>query len=115
VTVIPNLTGSVGWIEKRVCRAIFDLHVPLNRRALRVAHEDTGLSVRTCRYFMGGGFSSLNFSCRSESRLYPLIRRFPGTMSIPFWFLDRKGGDIRPNRLTSPYVVCLAMKSGPPD
>lgn len=109
ISVIPNLTGNVGWIQKRMCRSIYDVHVLLDRRALRVAHQRAGLNVLSSRYFQNG-FSSLNLSCRSESWLYPVISRLPTALSMPFWMLDRIKASVRANRLTSPYIICLAQK-----
>jgi 2-polyprenyl-3-methyl-5-hydroxy-6-metoxy-1,4-benzoquinol methylase len=110
VSFIPNLVGAVGWLQKRLCRSIFDVHVPLDCHALRQAHEHAGLEVLACRYFLGGGFTTLNLSCRRGSRFYSATRRVPRALSIPFTFLDQFGVNVKPNRLTSPYVICLAQK-----
>jgi 2-polyprenyl-3-methyl-5-hydroxy-6-metoxy-1,4-benzoquinol methylase len=108
ITSVPNLIGVVGAIQKRVCRAVYDVHVLLDRAALAAAHERSGLTVLSCRYFMRGDFSVMNLSCWSERRLYGLLRLVPLGISLPLWALERFGIAPRPNRLTSPYVICLA-------
>ena len=111
ITVVPNLRGVGGFLQKRLCRAIYDVHVRLDRQALRAAHERAGLSVRTSRYFVSGGFVNMNMSCWSEHGLYEAIRRLPTALSMPFLLLERMKVRIRPNRLTSPYLLCLAEKT----
>jgi 2-polyprenyl-3-methyl-5-hydroxy-6-metoxy-1,4-benzoquinol methylase len=108
ITSVPNLVGVVGSIQKRVCRSVFDVHVLLDRKALRAAHEEAGLSVLSCDYYMSGDFSVMNLSCWSESRLYGMLRLIPLGLSLPLWFMERTGAALRPNRLTSPYLICLA-------
>jgi 2-polyprenyl-3-methyl-5-hydroxy-6-metoxy-1,4-benzoquinol methylase len=110
ITIVPNLSGVGGVLQKRLCRAIYDVHMRLDRRSLRAAHEASGLSVRACRYFIGGGFTTMNMSCRSGSRHYWAFSRIPTTLAMPFLLLERLNVRVRPNRLTSPYLICLAQR-----
>ena len=110
ITSIPNLVGGVGWIQRRVCRSIYDMHVPLDREALRTAHERAGLSVRSCDYLVSGDLSVMNLSCWSGSRFYGTMLRLSFMASLAAWFLDEKNLMIRPNRWTSRYVICSARK-----
>jgi SAM-dependent methyltransferase len=111
ITVVPNLRGVGGFLQKRLCRAIYDVHVRLDRQSLRAAHERAGLSVRTSRYFVSGGFTTMNMSCWSESRFYETISRLPVALTMPFLLLESINVRIRANRLTSPYLICLAQKT----
>jgi 2-polyprenyl-3-methyl-5-hydroxy-6-metoxy-1,4-benzoquinol methylase len=44
-TMIPNIAGIIGHIQKPVDRAVYDIHVPLTREALIRAHEKAGMSI----------------------------------------------------------------------
>jgi SAM-dependent methyltransferase len=108
ITVIPNLAGAVGWIQRRVCRAIYDVHVPLDREELRDAHEAAGLSVVRCDYFQGADLTAVNLACWSGRWFYPALTRLVFAGSLLMWALDEKGRWLRPSRLASRYVVCSA-------
>jgi 2-polyprenyl-3-methyl-5-hydroxy-6-metoxy-1,4-benzoquinol methylase len=111
ITVIPNVTGLLGQIENHLCPSIFEVHKLLDRESLCAANEAAGLLVASCEYFLVGGFSIINLSCWKERFFYKAIRLLPMGLSLPFWQLDRKGSPFRPNRITSPYIVCLARKN----
>jgi 2-polyprenyl-3-methyl-5-hydroxy-6-metoxy-1,4-benzoquinol methylase len=111
LTLVPNLAGVAGIIQKYLCRRIYDTHVVLDRDALAAIHRDAGLEVRSCEYFMGVNWAVVNLSC--------LPRCLPGLavgvqlgLSAPFWLIERMGMHIPPNRVTSPYVLCVASIAG---
>lgn len=110
ITNIPNMVGGIGWLQKHLCRSIYDVHMPLDRRALLSAHQRAKLSVQSCKYFLGVHWGVANLTCWSNSYLYPIIRLLPFGLSIPFWFFEEKGLRIKPNRFTSPYMICAARK-----
>lgn len=109
ITVIPNLAGIIGAIQKRLGRTIYVVHVPMDKRTLRGAHQRAGLSVQTCGYFLGINWGVLNFSDWRNYYLRWIARGLQSFASRFFWLLERMGLRIRPNRLTSPYIVCLAQ------
>lgn len=108
-SMIPNLVGGTGWLQKHLCRSVYDVHKLLDREMLQHAHEQAGLTVQSCDYFMSGGLSTLNLSCWSDSRLYPVLRLMPLGISLPVWFLEDNRVKLKPNRFTSPGIVCLAQ------
>lgn len=113
VTSIPNLAGLTGWIQKRFGRAIYDIHVPLDRDALDMAHRRAGLRVRACGYFMSANFGVLNFSDWPAGFARGAATKLLSAITLLIWELESRGLRIRPNKLTSPYVVCIATK--PPE
>lgn len=115
ITVIPNLAGWMGRMQKHLDRKIYDIHVPLDREDLRVAHEMAGLDVSSCDYFLLLNLGILNFTRFSIGwpRLWPFAWRFRAILDriarlseSCFPFL------CHPNRWTSPYIVCVADKPG---
>lgn len=110
ITVIPNLVGVVGWVQRRVCRSIYDIHVPLDREGLRRAHEVAGLSVLTCDYFLGADLAAVNFACWSKRWFHPIVIRLAAYASLPLWALDERGLTFKPGRSNSRYVICSARK-----
>lgn len=111
ISVVPNMTGFMGFLQRRAERSIFDLHVPLDHTDLAEAHRAAGLDVLAARFILPTSFLVLNFGARERSALRPLIAGAKIAASLPFWTLDRIG--LWPaNSVTSPYVFCLARKPG---
>ncbi|MEP6776434.1 MAG: hypothetical protein ABJA50_12635, partial [Chloroflexota bacterium] len=102
--------GMPGWIQKRVGRAIYDIHVPLDKNALVLAHRQAGLHVRSCIYFMSANLSVLNFADWPGGLARRIVVKLQSAVTLFIWTLELGGLKLRPNKLTSPYVVCLATK-----
>ena len=66
VTVAPNMTRAVGWLQKLVDREVYDVHVPLDVKRLAEAHAECGLSVVRAEYLGIVNWSVVNFDGRSD-------------------------------------------------
>jgi len=112
ITNIPNLLGAVGGFQLMVDDEIFRTHVLLSPEDLKIAHEAAGLNVVSCRYFLAAHFGVVNTDSltqgRPASRLLAVAAK--AVLSLPVWILEPIVPWIRPNRLTSPYIHCLAKK-----
>jgi cyclopropane fatty-acyl-phospholipid synthase-like methyltransferase len=112
VTVIPNLGGSlIALIQRFVNRPVFDVHVPLDRRQLAEAHRAAGLDLRSCGYFLGVNWNVVNITTWQNATLRRQVMRGLSGMSKAAWWLEARGLRLRPNRLTSPYVVAIARST----
>jgi len=111
LTLIPNLAGVAGTMQKYLCRRIYDLHVVIEPDALAAFHRDAGLEVRHCDYFIAVNWAVVNLSCL-PSYLHRLAVGVQFGLSVPFWLAERVRVRIRPNRATSPYVLCVANMAG---
>jgi 2-polyprenyl-3-methyl-5-hydroxy-6-metoxy-1,4-benzoquinol methylase len=109
ITSVPNMIGSVGWLQKRLCRSIYDVHVPLDRENLRAAHERSGLTVRSCDYFLGADLSVVNLSCWKGRRVYVPLLKLANLVSLGLWILDERQLSLKPNRWNSRYIFCTAV------
>lgn len=110
VTIIPNLTGILGTLQKVINRPAFNVHVPINRDALRQAHEEAGLTVSFCDYFLFGGFTIINLENLRSTPAYNTAVRLRSLLSKVAWRAEGRASWLEPNRWTSPYVVCIATK-----
>ncbi len=111
ITVILNMNGLVGWLQKTLGREVFDVHVPLSREELRRAHEVAGLEVLNCGYFCFLNFGVLNLNQIRRSLLGLWASRALNGISAATWLLERFGLRLAANRVTSPYVVCVSTKT----
>jgi 2-polyprenyl-3-methyl-5-hydroxy-6-metoxy-1,4-benzoquinol methylase len=110
VTVIPNMNGLVGRLQKWLGREVYEVHVPLDARKLQQAHEVAGLKVLRCEYFCFLNFGVLNLNRIRQSFLGLWFSRTLNAISAATWMLERIGVGLPANRITSPYVICVSTK-----
>jgi cyclopropane fatty-acyl-phospholipid synthase-like methyltransferase len=113
VTVIPNMNGIVGRLQKWLEREVYDVHVPLDAKALRRAHEVAGLNVLRCEYFCFLNFGVLSLNRLRQSFPGLWLSRALNAISAATWVLERIGIGFPANKMTSPYVVCVSTKTSP--
>ena len=110
ITMIPNLAGTVGWLQRHLDRRIYDIHVVLDDRQLTDAHRRAGFEVVDCRYIVCSNFGVLTLNRRSN-RFFHLKQLFRTAMmgaSVASWVVDRHILPLPATRLLSPYIICAA-------
>lgn len=110
LTVIPNLVGVIGALQRTLGREVYDKHVPLGRDALARAHRDAGLVVARATWFQATNFSVLNLPAAgrgSTAMRYGLCQA-----SRVAWWLEERGLPLPATRVFAPYVACIAQKPG---
>jgi 2-polyprenyl-3-methyl-5-hydroxy-6-metoxy-1,4-benzoquinol methylase len=111
ITVVPNMHGMVGMLQRLIDPAVYGVHVPLSPAVLAEAHRACGLSVLRAEHFMTANFSVVNFS-GPRARVPPGIGlRLASWSSKLIWALERAGVPEFPNRWTSPYVVVVGQRA----
>lgn len=108
LTLVPNMNGACGFLQRLINPDIYGLHVPLTPDELSDAHRSAGLDVMSSSYFMSVNFSVVNTTGgRIPQSLAVRSLWWPTKL---LWSLERIGLKFPPNRLTSPYVAVLAKK-----
>lgn len=110
MTLVPNMRGSVGWVQKLVDPGVYNVHVPLSPDDLAAAHRECGLEVLQAGHLMTACYGVVNFSgkdCRVNERLG---LRLASCVSKTVWLLESAGMPSFPNAVTSPYVYVIAQK-----
>lgn len=110
VTVIPNMNGLVGGLQKWLGREVYDVHVPLDAQTLRRAHEAAGLDVMRCEYFCFLHLGVVNLNRIRQSFLGLWFSRGLNAISAATWILEKMGIRLPANRMTSPYVICVSTR-----
>lgn len=114
ITSIPNLVGLIGSIQRLINRPVFDVHVALPREALKTAHVSSGLEVLQCDYFLSTNFGVNNLTGLPPETVATYLKKALLVMltrvSMAVWLYERKFGALGVNRITSPYINCLARK-----
>lgn len=114
ITIIPNMVGLIGWIQKLINRPIFDIHVLLDSHRLAESHKLSRLEVLECSYFMSTHFGVCNLNGIKTGSIEWFIKKiillFLTSISVAIWYFEIKFKRLRPNRITSPYICCVALK-----
>lgn len=109
VTIIPNLTGLIGFLQRFLGRQIYDKHIVLRSDQLRAAHEAAGLTVLDCHYLLSANFAIMNHPAIRPMLLNKAIRGMLIAATLAVWLLEYVV-TIPPSRLLSPYVACVASR-----
>ena len=112
ITIIPNMRGLPGYLQKHFGRQIYDLHVPLSREELADANMKAGLVVRQCDYFFGLNWGVLVLPDWRNNVLTRPLCQCLSLISYTYWWFERKGFRIPPNEWTSPYLVNVSFRNG---
>lgn len=114
ITIIPNMTGAIGWLQKICNRPVFDIHVPITAEQLQKAHEKVGLKVMYSRYFLSTGFGIVNTNGLDQKLILTrgkknLLRGLEGASAL-FWCIENIFFQFPATRVFSPFVICVAEK-----
>ena len=111
ITIIPNMTGVPGTLQKFLNQPVYDKHIPLDRTGLAVAHQAAGLRIVDAGYLFSTNFGVLNLtgvptgtaSWAAKRLLMAALAR----MSLLGWQLEPVLPAVQ---LFAAYVYCVADK-----
>jgi SAM-dependent methyltransferase len=104
VTVIPNMNGLVGWLQKSFNRAVYDIHIPYRKEDLLQAHEKAGYTTLFCDYFGTYQGGVVNLSGHPREKVWQKILAAPGK---PMHLLETILGKRLDGVFHSPYVIYI--------
>jgi SAM-dependent methyltransferase len=110
ITVIPNMAGIIGTIQKWAAPEVYDVHVPLTNESLANAHQSTALTLVNSAYFMSINLSVVNSGKFSDSPYNNLFRRILSAPSKVIWILEKFGLTIPTTATFSPYIIATGQK-----
>lgn len=117
-TNIPNMRGTTGFAQKMLNRAVYDIHVPLTPTQMGDAHEQAGLHVLKCNYFLSSNFGVVNLGESHWKNLgwwsKKVILALLARVSMGVWLFEKLVGCLPVSRTFSPYVNCIAIKPSIP-
>lgn len=116
LTMIPNMRGLPGMIQKALNRKVYEAHVPLTPERLRDAHIRAGLTVAEARYVLSTNFGVVNLVGLDPKRLSTRLKRLTlqvlNLFSATIWTIERiVRRELPASRLLSPYVLVMARRA----
>jgi len=115
LTLIPNMRGAVGALQKMLSRKIYDIHVPLSAADLARSHVEAGLSLQAGGYLLPAHFGVCNPGTHlngggMSSRGRDLAYRGAIAFSTALLGVHEKIVPLPASELLSPYAFVLATK-----
>jgi len=110
ITFVPNLTGALGRYQRLLDRKLYEAHVPLSAEALAQAHREAGLEVESALYLLPFGLEVTGIETWGWGAANLAVKVVNTAVTRAVRFMDDRIIRLKPNRWTSPYVVCVARK-----
>ncbi len=110
ITLVPNMTGPPGWLQRLFDRPLYEKHMPLSREQLAGAHHTAGLEIVDAQYVLLAHLGVIQFGALEHLLGSHILQVVKIALSAPLWALGPWLG-LWPNRWTSPFVMCLARKA----
>ena len=110
VTIVPNMLGVVGFVQRVIDRSVYEMHVPLDRDSLAEAHQSSAFEVVSCNYFLFANPGVINIENWRSAPFYKIATRVQSLISRLMWICEEAMRSSKPGRQTSSYVICIAKK-----
>jgi SAM-dependent methyltransferase len=111
ITIVPNLAGWLGRLQKLVSPEVMAIHRPLTREELAEAHVAAGLRPHTCNYLAFLHFSVVNSGDRWRGwRKSCFFKGLKGATALARTLRQLCPG-LPSDRRTAGYIVCIAAKA----
>ena len=114
ITLIPNIVGVIGWVQKIINRKVYDIHVPLTVGDLAQANTDSGIQVLVCDYFLSANFGMCNLSgVKTKSLAYMVTRPLVAILrrvSNLVQLIESKIKVFNPDQRIATYIICVGIK-----
>jgi 2-polyprenyl-3-methyl-5-hydroxy-6-metoxy-1,4-benzoquinol methylase len=107
ITVIPNMNGIVGFLQKTLNKKVYDIHIPYKKKDILKAHENAGYKTLFCDYFgiyQGGVVNIVDIKFES---LIGKVLSIPGK---PLFYLNHFLHINLNSELISPYIIYIGKK-----
>lgn len=115
LTLIPNMRGAVGAVQRALSRDIYDIHVPLSAAALARAHSEAGLALRASGYLLPAHFGVCNPGKHLDQpgfshQLRGLAYHGAIAFSTALLWIHERLVHLPTSELMSPYAFVVATK-----
>ncbi len=108
-TLLPNMPGIVGKLQKLLDKDVYDVHVPLTKEDILKAHQECGHKIEFCEYYMPLNLSVINTESLQGKWYFALLNRLFAITSKLTWLLDKHLFKLPRTAFFSPYIISLVQ------
>ena len=106
LTVIPNMNGIVGLLQKLLNKPVYDIHIPYTREEIKNAHEKAGYHTLFCDYY---GLYQAGVINLTGNRFENLLRKLLAIPGKPIYYLYKLAKIPFDSRYISPYIIYIGV------
>jgi|SRR5919202_2011834 2-polyprenyl-3-methyl-5-hydroxy-6-metoxy-1,4-benzoquinol methylase len=114
ITIIPNLTGWFGSLQKTFNIEVYKVHVIRSVQEFRLAHIQANMKVLECNYFISQSLALVSLKGLNPNqvgtRLKILAQLFLILLAQLIWLFEDYVKPLPVTAMLSPYIVCVAQK-----
>lgn len=104
LTVIPNMNGIIGLLQKLLNRSIYDIHIPYTREDIKSAHEKAGYHTLFCNYY---GLYQAGVINLLGNRFENILRKLLAIPGKPIYYFHKLTGISLDSKYISPYIIYI--------
>ena len=104
LTVIPNMNGIVGFLQKTLNKKVYDIHIPYTKEDMFLSHERAGYKTLFCDYYgiYQGGVININ-----NIKFENFFRKCLAIPGKPLYYLYKFTNYRFDNKYISPYIIYI--------
>jgi SAM-dependent methyltransferase len=107
-TLIPNLSGALGFLASKWNRDVYEKHNPHDWPSFSQGHRLAGLDVVSGGYLCSNHFGVLSACFPDQKGLAWQLSRVMVRISLGTWWIEEKLGQLPTSRAFSPYIYALS-------
>jgi len=106
LTVIPNMNGIIGVLQKLLNKPVYDVHIPYTKEDIKSAHEKAGYNTLFCDYY---GLYQAGVVNLAGNRYENILRKLLAIPGKPLYYLNRLTNISFDSKYISPYVIYIGV------
>lgn len=107
LTVIPNMNGIVGLLQKKFNKKVYDIHIPYTKDDILKAHENSGYQTLYCEYYGIYQAGVININGVKNEQIIRKILAIPGK---PLYYISNIFDIKLDSKINSPYIIYIGKK-----
>ncbi|MEO8208931.1 MAG: class I SAM-dependent methyltransferase [bacterium] len=114
ITSVPNLVGVTGFLQKKMNKPVYDIHVAMNKTNLEKAIEQAHLKLLKSKYFLSVSFAVTLEGKKGKIPFYSFKKFFLKTIrygSKIIWLFENIFGSLPERKLLSGGIITAAKKT----
>ena len=113
ITIIPNLTGWLGFLQNAFNKDVYQIHIPINMQELKVAHIKANLEILDGRYFMSQSLALISLKGLDKGKIKTRLRTWTqlslSRLAKLLWLVKDFVKPLPNTAMLSPYIICTAQ------
>ncbi|NCQ56000.1 MAG: class I SAM-dependent methyltransferase [Alphaproteobacteria bacterium] len=108
-TLLPNIPGIIGKLQKILDKDVYDVHVPLTKEDILKAHQKCDHNIEFCEYFMPLNLGVVNIESLNGKWYAKSLKRLFSIISKLTWLFDKYIFKLPKTTFFSPYIVSFVQ------